>query len=73
MVVGWAGYIASRLAITRVYGVSTDTGALGLKLALDQFNNFPAGVWTALEGGWLLVFAATVILLPRQQCVLRRE
>ena len=63
VVVGWAGYFASRLASTRIYGLSTDTHGVSLRSALSQVNNLPTGGWTALEGGWLLVFAAIMILV----------
>jgi hypothetical protein len=47
----------------RAFGIATDTVGVSPKLALVQFNNFPAGAWTGLEGGWLLVLAATMILI----------
>jgi hypothetical protein len=69
VVIGWAGYVASRLAIIRIYGIATDTAGVSPRVALIQFNNLPAGAWTALEGGWLLVLAAVVILARRRRPV----
>jgi hypothetical protein len=67
VVAGWAAYFASRLAVAHFCGISTTTTGLGLKLGLQQINNFPAGAWTALEGGWLLVLAATVVLVRQRR------
>ena len=38
-----------------------------MKGAVEQINNLPAGCWTALEGGWLLVLAAAVVLARRRR------
>ena len=52
----------------RIYGISTDTGGVSLKDSpWSQLNIFPAGAWTGLEGGWLLVLAAAVVLVRRRR------
>ena len=66
-VAAWVAYFASRIAITRIYGMTTHAGGITVKGALEQINNLPAGAWTALEGGWLLVLAAIVVLVRRRR------
>lgn len=60
----WVAYFALRFFLASRYGLKTDTRELFM---LGQINNFPMGLWTALEGGWLLVILAfTALLLKRR-------
>ena len=67
VIVGWAAYLATRIAMIRAFGITTDTGGVGLGLVVSQLSMFPMGAWTGLEGGWLLVLAAAVVLVRRRR------
>jgi hypothetical protein len=67
VVLSWAAYFATRFALARAYHISTPVDGTGLGTFIGQINNFPMGCWTALEGGWLLVFAAVYVLWHQRQ------
>ena len=62
IVVAWIFYLILRLFLNRQFGLSTASGAIGIKIFVHQLNNLPLAVWAALEGNWLLVSAAIYIL-----------
>jgi hypothetical protein len=53
--VAWITYFVMRYCISVTFGLKTSTGLVGWSVFVKQINNLPIGVWTALEGGWLLV------------------
>ena len=55
-------YVILRLMIQRMFSVQTWSESRGEFLFFDQINNGPMGLWTGLEGGWLLVFLGCVAL-----------
>lgn len=63
----WAAYFATRFALARAYHISTTSDGANLGVLINQMNNLPMGCWTALEGGWLLVLAASVVLVRLRQ------
>lgn len=63
VVVGGGLYLGSRFLLAELLGLTTSTGGIGLHLLVDQFNQFPMGSWTALEGGWLLVGVALIAFI----------
>jgi hypothetical protein len=67
VIFAWAAYFATRFAMAWHFHITTNTTALGLKTAIRQANNFPIGTWTALEGGWLLVVAASLVLIRKRR------
>lgn len=58
----WIGYIAVRYVLSTTYGLHTDAKGVGLGVLLNQINNIPIGIWSALEGLWLLVIMGGVLL-----------
>lgn len=62
VVVGWATYAITRLYISVHFGLRTPVEGVGLRILLDQVNNIPMGIWTGLEGAWLLVLFAFILL-----------
>jgi hypothetical protein len=67
VVVSWLAYFATRLALGRAYDLRTAADGANIKVFIDQLNNLPMGFWTGLEGGWLLVFAATIVLVKTRR------
>jgi len=65
----WVGYLVLRFAMARYYHMTTNTVTVGLRFVFINANNLPIGSWTALEGGWLLAFAAMVILAQKRRIV----
>lgn len=60
---GCGAYLAIRWVLARTYGLETGGGGIGLGVLLSQVNIAPAGLWSGLEGGWLLVLAAAAGLV----------
>jgi hypothetical protein len=69
VVVSWLAYFATRFAVAQAYHIRTTADGANVKVFIDQLNNLPIGCWTALEGGWLLVLAATIGLVKMRQFV----
>lgn len=63
----WAVYFIIRLWLASAYGLKTDTDGTGLDVLLNQINNIPIGTWSALEGLWLLLIAAFILLYKQKQ------
>lgn len=55
-------YGAGRAWLAARYGLQTPLAGTGAHYLVRQLNNLPLGLWTGLEGGWLLVLAAGVSL-----------
>ncbi len=67
IVIAWVTYVISRCLVSVYFDLHTPTGGVGLHILLDQVNNAPMGIWTGLEGGWVLVlFAAILLILQRR-------
>ncbi|MBS1779071.1 MAG: hypothetical protein JST70_07075 [Bacteroidetes bacterium] len=60
--IAWLAYAVIRYILTHQYGLKTDTGGTGPSVLLNQINNIPIGVWSGLEGLWLLPLYAFVLL-----------
>jgi hypothetical protein len=67
VVVAWVAYFAARFAISFYSHMSLGFGSANLKWVLVDANNGPLASWTALEGGWLLVLAAIVVLVRQRR------
>lgn len=62
----WIAYFAVRFAYAAHYGISTAYGGIGLSVLKNQINMIPMGMWTAFEGGWILVgYAVLSLFLAR--------
>ncbi|WP_018342421.1 hypothetical protein [Cytophaga aurantiaca] len=66
----WIAYFATRYILTTFFGFSTNAGGVGLSLLMNQVNNMPMGIWSALEGNWLLVIAALWIGFKKKKYTL---
>jgi hypothetical protein len=66
--VGMLLYGASRLIVTLAWDLPTgvDSGD-GAGRAIDQINNLPVGVWTGLEGLWILPILSLAVLIKRRE------
>jgi hypothetical protein len=62
----WFLYLGMRYVLATQFGLHTATREMGHSQFLDQINMIPFGSWTALEGGWVLVGLAIVILIRRK-------
>lgn len=67
VVAGAVLYLGSRIAVTLINDLPSGLGSGdGFGRAVDQINNFPVGLWTGLEGLWLVaVLAAAALVLRR--------
>ncbi|HBP18156.1 MAG TPA: hypothetical protein DEA08_10235 [Planctomycetes bacterium] len=55
-------YAGGRAWLGARYGLHTPLAGTGARYLVNQLNNLPLGLWTGLEGGWLLVLAAGLAL-----------
>jgi hypothetical protein len=62
VIAGGLAYLVSRYILASYFDLTTATEGVGLNLLVDQLNLFPMGTWTALEGGWLLLILAAILL-----------
>ena len=60
-IITWSLYFSIRYYLAKYNGFTTDTG--GTNLFLSQINNLPAGIWTALEGAWILIVLSFLYLI----------
>jgi hypothetical protein len=67
IIFSWLAYFIVRYILTIKFGLSTYVGDVGTRVFLDQVNNFQIGIWTALEGIWILVFFSFITLWKRKQ------
>jgi hypothetical protein len=67
VILSWVAYFATRFALARAYHLTTTAQGVSAGIIIHQLNILPLGCWTALEGGWLLVFASSLILVQRRQ------
>jgi hypothetical protein len=63
----WLGYAGLRWHLSVRYGMATATGGIGVGIFKEQINNLPLGIWSALEGLWILVLGAIIVLGLRKQ------
>jgi hypothetical protein len=66
ILLAWAAYFVSRYLTSILFNFTTYTEGTGLGLLVQQINNMPLGVWSALEGNWILILASAY-LLQRQK------
>jgi hypothetical protein len=63
VICAWVGYFVGRILLQRHYGFSTATGDVGLPVIISQINLLTIAAWGGLEGAWLVVGTALIILL----------
>lgn len=69
VIIAWATYAISRYLVSIYFNLHTPTGGVGLHILLDQVNNAPMGIWTGLEGGWVLVLFAIISLILQRSYI----
>ncbi len=57
-----AAYWAGRLALIKYCSLQAAWGDVGIGMINKHFNNFPLGLWSAYEGGWILIVGAMLVL-----------
>lgn len=62
VVSAWAAYAFGRMLLSWYCDFHTSTGAVGLPAFMSQINLLTIASWGGLEGGWLLVLAACIVL-----------
>lgn len=63
-------YIAGRMLLTHFTGLTTPTGSIGLKVLINQTQFYGMGIWTALEGFWILIIITLLLLWFKRQYLL---
>ena len=64
---GIALNLATRLWYVRAFGIAMNYEGSGFGILANQINMIPMGIWTALEGGWLMVVGAALVLLQQKR------
>lgn len=67
IILSWIVYIVVRYFCVSVLHFTNSTGGVGLRIFLNQINQFPMGTWTGLEGGWLLVAFSLISLAAKKE------
>lgn len=63
----WILYLICRLLLMNIYGLKTETGDVGFHLIPVLLHYLPLGLWSALEGFWILIVLAIVLLLHERK------
>lgn len=66
---GGALHLVSRWYYLTQYAIPHRFDGNGIRVLLNQINMIPMGLWTAFEGGWLLLPLALLILYRQRQYV----
>jgi len=67
VIFAWVAYFLTRYALIHVFHFKTVVGNnLGISCFISQMSNLPGGVWTALEGNWVLVCIALFLLIRKK-------
>ena len=64
--IAWVAYFAGRYFLTAHYGMHAGNGPALWALSFEM-NNMPIGIWSALEGLWILVIYSWVLLYKDKQ------
>lgn len=62
----WIFYFLCRFYLSHYKGFYTSTDGANFILALNQLNNLPLGIFSALEGFWLILISSLLILLKNK-------
>jgi len=63
VIIAYLLYILLRVFLAFRFNLYTTISGFGLQILMDQVNNIPMGIWTGLEGGWIIVISAVLLLL----------
>jgi hypothetical protein len=66
----WIVYLLTRFFLIYHFHLITHTGAVGLGMLLNQLNNAPLGIWTGLEGFWMIVILSFIVLLKQNKKII---
>lgn len=64
---GWIAFFSTRLLYSWYYNIPNNLEGTGPGVLLDQINMIPMGLWTAFEGGWLLLLLSWLVLALNRQ------
>ncbi len=67
VIAAWFLYAIVRICLTFFCGLETDVGGVGFYLVAEQIKYFLPGLWTGLEGFWILIIFALVFLLKKRR------
>jgi len=63
-------YLAARLVLMQDFGLSSFNESTGEFQVFNQINNAPMGLWTGLEGGWLIVILSLWTLISKKRLII---
>lgn len=66
ILVAWITYFISRYFVAVIFNLPTHTVDV-LHYFIEQTNNLPIGVWSALEGNWILILISLFILFKQKK------
>ncbi|MFM2284290.1 MAG: hypothetical protein RL222_1794 [Bacteroidota bacterium] len=67
VVLAWIVYFALRFYLAHAFGLHTSTGAVGFHIFVNQMNNAPMGLWTGMEGFWVMFMMSLAVLWWKKQ------
>lgn len=66
VVLAWLAYFMLRFYLAKHFNLVTHTDAVGIGMLLNQVNNAPLGIWTGLEGFWILIILSLIIFYKKK-------
>ena len=69
VVAAWIIYLSGRFYLSYFHGLETDKGNIGLHLIPLQLNNFPAGLWSGIEGFWIILLLPFIPLIKKREYI----
>jgi len=67
VVLAWISYFFIRIMIAWKYNLTTHTGGINFS---NQLNNAPLGIWTGLEGFWVIILLSVLILCKTRKKII---
>jgi len=58
---GFTIHLLSRAAYARWFGIPHRFDGNGIEVLMNQINNIPMGIWSGLEGGWIIICSAAYL------------
>jgi len=63
----WLCYFTIRIILNKLYGLSTSTEGVDLKILALNLNFVPLAIWQAFEGAWLIIILFFSILFKEKK------
>jgi hypothetical protein len=67
VIAAWVGYFVTRAYYTATHSLTATSGGIGLSTFFQQANVIPLGIWTGLEGLWLIVFCGICAMIVQKR------